>query len=322
MLCWAKRSDMPRFAVVIPVYNKAPYVARALTSVLRQSFADWELVVVDDGSIDGSTEVIARYTDSRMRVVRQDNAGVASARNRGVAQTSAPFVAFLDADDWWEPTFLQEMDALIRRHPGAGLYSSRYWIVRRGQRSVAALNVERDFEEGEVDYFGLYAQTLCMPLCTGSVCVPREVFDKAGGFRPGVRLGEDFLLWAGIALENKTVVINKPLLSYNQDVDVAFRGTHHLYPPEEHFLWHLGDLEERGKGCASLRQLLDNMRTYNLMSYLLEPHYCAAARKELEKVDWARQPRDIQRLYRLPVPLLRLRKMILAQGAAIKQRFK
>ena len=97
------------FSVIMPLYNKATYVRKAVESVVRQTFGDWELIVVDDGSTDGSGEVVREIDDPRIRLVQQENSGVGAARNNGVAQSSAPWICFLDADDWWEPTFLEEM---------------------------------------------------------------------------------------------------------------------------------------------------------------------------------------------------------------------
>ena len=105
---------MPRFSVIIPLYNKAPYVRKTVESVLGQSFGDYELIIIDNGSTDGSSDVVAVFTDPRIRVVRSEkNMGVSNARNKGVTLSTAPYITFLDADDWWEPTFLEEMAGLI-----------------------------------------------------------------------------------------------------------------------------------------------------------------------------------------------------------------
>lgn len=311
---------MKHFSVIMPLYNKAPYVRKAVESVVGQTYRDWELVVVDDGSSDGSGEVVAGVADARIRIIRQENAGVGVARNRGVADSSAPYICFLDADDWWEPTFLEEMAGLIERHPDAGIYGTGYYIVKNGKKRVAPIGVEEGFSEGEINYCRVYAKTLCMPLTSITVAMPRTVFDEAGGFPTSIKLGEDFLLWVRVALTYKVVLLNKPLASYNQDVDVTFRGTHHLHPPEKHMLWHLGEYEPLEATCPDYKQLVDNLRCYNMMNYLLDRRYRSAARTELAKVDWSRQDARTRRLYRLPVGLLRLRIRLLNLGSCIKQR--
>ena len=311
---------MPRFSVIIPLYNKAPYVRKTVESVLGQTFGDYELIIVDNGSNDGSHEIVAAFTDHRIKIVRlEENVGVSNARNKGVSLALAPHITFLDADDWWEPTFLEEMAGLIDRHPDTGIYGTGYYIVKNGKKRLAPIGVDEGFEEGEINYCAVYAKTLCMPLTSISVAMPRAVFDETGGFKPHLKLGEDFDLWVRIALKHRTVFLNKPLSNYNQDVDVTYRGTHHLRDPKEHMLWNLGYLEPEEKTNADYKQLIDNLRTYSLLPYLLTKQYRSAARQELAKVDWSRQPANTARLYRLPVGILRLRRFALLTGVKIKK---
>lgn len=313
---------MPTFAVIMPLYNKAPYVRKAVESVVGQTCGNWELTVVDDGSTDGGGDIVSTIADPRIRLVRQENAGVGAARNRGVAESTSPYICFLDADDWWEPTFLEEMACLIERHPDAGIYGTSYWIVKNGRKRLAPIGVEEGFTEGEINYCQVYARTLCMPLTSITVCIPRRVFDEAGGFPTDVRLGEDFLLWLRVALKHKVVLLNKQLANYNQDVDITHRGTHHLHPPEKHMLWHLGEYEPLEATRPDYKQLVDNLRCYSLMGYLMDRRYRSAARAELAKVDWSRQPAETRRLFRQPVWMLQLRRHVLKTGSCIKQHLK
>ena len=325
---------MARFSVIMPLYNKAPYVRKAVESVMGQTYTDWELVIVDNGSTDGSGEVVAEITDSRIRVVRlAENMGPGAARNYGVAcqgdlkaatpdetrhDSASPYICFLDADDWWEPTFLEEMAGLIERHPDAGIYGTGYYIVKNGKKRLAPIGVEEGFDEGEINYCKVYAKTLCMPLTSITVAMPRSVFEENVGFKTHLRLGEDFDLWIRIALKHKVVLLNKPLSNYNQDVAITFRGTHHLRAPEEHMLWNLGYLEPLEQTNPDYKQLIDNLRTYNLINYLLDHRYRSAARQELAKVDWSQQPVSVYRQYRRPVWMLKIRQSILKIGSRIK----
>ncbi len=190
----------------MPLYNKAPYVGKAVESVLAQTWGEWELVVVDDGSKDGSGDIVLKYNDPRIRLHRQENAGVSVARNTGVAMATAPYVCFLDADDWWESTFLAEMSGLIDRHPDAGIYGTAYYMAKNSQQRPAPIGFDEGFTEGEINYCQVYSRTLCMPLWTGAVCMPKTVFEAEGGFKPGLRLGEDFVLWVHTALKHKVVM--------------------------------------------------------------------------------------------------------------------
>ena len=115
-----------RFSVVIPLYNKRRYVRDTLQSVLAQSYPRFEIIVVDDGSTDESVEIVKSINDNRIRVIEQRNSGVSVARNRGVWEAKERYVAFLDADDWWHPDYLQRMVRLIEECPKAGLYAARY----------------------------------------------------------------------------------------------------------------------------------------------------------------------------------------------------
>ena len=311
---------MARFSVIMPLYNKAPYVRKAVESVVEQTYGDWELIVVDDCSTDGSATVVEKIVDPRIRIVRLGvNGGVGAARNRAVAESTAAHICFLDADDWWEPTFLEEMAGLVERHPGAGIYGTGYYIVKNGRKRVAPIGVDEGFTEGEINYCQVYARTLCMPLTSISVCMPRRVFDEAGGFPTDVKLGEDFLLWLRIALTHKTVLLNRPLANYNQDVAVTFRGTHHLHPPEQNMLWKLGEYEPLEKTNPDYKQLIDNLRTYSLQNYFLKAKYRDAAKQELSKVDWSKQNVKWRKLYNLPVCVLNIRFKVWELGALMKR---
>ena len=303
-----------RFSVVIPLYNKAPYVAKAIESVLAQTFADYELVIVDDGSNDSSADIAIQAIEGRVncKVLQQENAGVSVARNNGVAASNGDYLCFLDADDWWESAFLEEMDKLIGEFPDAGIYGSNYTIVNetRHKTRVAKIGVDEGFERGYINYFQTYSKTMYMPLWTGAVCIPRKVFEAMGGFPLGVKLGEDFLLWVHIALKHKVALLNKPLSYYNQDVDAANRGVGHLHDPKEHMLWHLVDLEPIEATNTDYKQLVDNLRIYDLMPYLVDKRYTVAARQELDKVDWSRQPRKMVREYKKPLVMLKFKTMM------------
>src|ERR1700687_1658087 len=106
---------MPKISVVVPLYNKASYIGRCLDSILTQSFSDFEVIVVNDGSTDGSETVVERFRDARVRIVSQENAGPGSARNRGVRLAHSPLVAFLDGDDAWNEDYLKESVAWMDR---------------------------------------------------------------------------------------------------------------------------------------------------------------------------------------------------------------
>ena len=222
-----------KFSVIIPLYNKAPYVRKALESVCAQTYRDYELIVINDGSTDNSAVVADEYLKATdgidYQIISQQNAGVSAARNNGVAQASGDYIAFLDADDWWEPTYLEKMAQLIEDYPEAGLYACNYVYYKPGKTHVAL-----DIPTGYINYPKAYYESLAMPVWTGAAMISRKVFDENGGFPVGIKLGEDFLLWAKIALRYPVVFLNEPLAWYNNDVPATLRATRNLHAPEHH----------------------------------------------------------------------------------------
>lgn len=314
-----------RFSVIIPLYNKAPYVAKAIGTVLAQTFTDYELIVIDDGSKDDSYETASRAIEGHhcnCHVSRQENSGVSMARNNGVAASQGEYLCFLDADDWWAPTFLEEMDKLIEELPEAGIYGTNYTIVNesRHKTRVASVGVEEGFTKGYINYCQVYAKTMYMPLWTGAVCMPRSVFDEMGGFPQGIKLGEDFLLWIRVALKYQVAFLNKPLAFYNQDVEGVNRGVGRLYNPKEHMLWNLGFLEKEERCNQDFKQLIDNLRTYSLLPYYTSSEFHEDAKQELAKVEWSMQPKQVRRQYKKPLWVLRIENSVLRIGAGVKQR--
>lgn len=187
-------------SVVIPLFNKVRYIERAIRSVLAQTHRDFELVVVDDGSTDGSGEIVRRISDPRLRLVSQENKGECGARNRGIGECRHDIIAFLDADDEWFPRFLEAVLGLRERHPAAGMYATAYclgYADRLERPAFLGCPVERI--GGLIpDYF-----ESCLgphPVTSSSVLIPREVLENVGGFPPGVRAGGDLHTWTRIAL--------------------------------------------------------------------------------------------------------------------------
>jgi len=307
-----------QFSVIIPLYNKAPYVGKALRSVLDQTFTDFEVIVVDDGSTDESAhaaEIALSDASVEWQLIHQENAGVSTARNNGAAHSKGEYLCFLDADDWWDPSFLERMDWLIREYPDAGIWGTNYYYVKNGRKRVCVPGAET----GYINYCKVYAAGMAMPLTSISVAVRPAVYDEFHGFNPALKLGEDFDLWIRIALNYKVAFLNEPLAFYNQDVNPSLRAVGHLKDPRVHMLWNLGYLESEEKVNPDYKQLIDNLRTYGLFPYYLSKQYREAAREELQKVDWSRQSKKTRMLYRKPIPYLKIRQVILKMESFAKQ---
>lgn len=190
-----------KVTVVIPMYNKRDYIGRCLRSVIGQEFGGFEVIVVDDGSTDEGSCIVESFGDSRIRLVRQSNQGVSTARNLGVRLASSELVAFLDADDEWYPHFLQTVLDLKQRYPSAGAYATAYDVesCTDGVTSPTFHAVPQSPEGGIIqDYF--LAALHYPPVCSSAVMIPKRILEEIGGFPVGVAIGEDLDTWVRIAL--------------------------------------------------------------------------------------------------------------------------
>lgn len=207
---------MPQFSVVIPLYNKAEHIAATLQTVLDQTFRDFEVVIVDDGSTDGSAEIVERVASGHVRLVRQKNGGVSAARNRGIKEAAGSYIAFLDADDEWTPEHLAELARLIEEFPGLGLYSAAYDIVRDGVVYQHSQPVP-DGYFGIIENFLLeYSRNFALAH-SSTACIPSELFKEIGGFPEGIRKGEDVIIWIKAALAGKMAYSTKVCTRHNLD---------------------------------------------------------------------------------------------------------
>ena len=310
-----------KFSVIIPLYNKAPYVRKALESVCAQTCRDYELIVINDGSTDNSAIVADEYLKATdgidYKIINQPNAGVSAARNNGVALSHGEYLAFLDADDWWEPTYLERMAQFINDYHEAGLYACNYVYYKPGKTHVAINNIE----SGYFNYPKAYFEGGVMPITSISVAIPRKVFDELGGFPLGIKLGEDFLLWSKIALQYPVAFLNEPLAWYNNDVPATLRATRNLHKPEHHMLFRLELLGERQEAIGGdWKMLLDKLRVNGLLDYWMSKEYHDLAAEELKKVDWSKQPVSAKRMYKMPIWILKLKRSVMRIGSFVKQK--
>lgn len=196
--------------VVIPLYNKERFVERALQSVMQQTSPAQQIVVIDDGSTDGSAAVAEALGKNRIELLRQNNSGPAAARNAGIAAARHEFVAFLDADDEWHPEFLQEIRALISAHgdPGIGIYSTLFVRDRVGERGPHVY--QNRFTA--LDSF-LSPCEYGYPVNSSCVVVPRAVLIENGGFNESQSMLEDVDLWIRITLRKRILRVNRVLVT-------------------------------------------------------------------------------------------------------------
>lgn len=213
---------MCTFSVVIPLYNKAETIQRTIVSVLTQTFCDFELIVVNDGSTDGCERQIRDIqNDDRIRVIDQSNKGVSAARNRGIAESKGKYIAFLDADDEWLPYYLEKVALAISMHPDTGLFCvpalhrniktgfGTFYTVSKFASRFEYVNV---FESKR-----LLAQTSGITIKTSCF----KSFSKRimNGFPTNMSYGEDSLFFYSIAMTTRCVYIGYPLCIRNTGVN-------------------------------------------------------------------------------------------------------
>lgn len=203
----------PLVSVVIPAYNSAAFVADAISSALSQTYQPVECVVVDDGSDDGTADEVARFTD-RVRYLSQQNEGVSSARNRGVAAANGQYVSFLDADDLWLPQKIELQMKLFRQQPHlAAVYTGLHLIDTAG-----------DFRGREEPPAGVAAfrNTLLLERPIMSIVtavLPKIVLERVGGFDEGLSTSADCDLGCRIAMRYPVEAVPRPLVLYRRHAD-------------------------------------------------------------------------------------------------------
>ena len=211
-----------KFSVVIPLYNKANYIESTIRSVLDQTCDDYELIVVDDGSSDNSLALARKYESDRVRVIAQANQGVSVARNTGIENARGSFIAFLDADDQWEPQYLETIQVLTEQYPESAIFVTAYAV---------------DMGNGKIHYSTrLEPQTGCLPsywltlakgydfVWTSATVIRRDALMEAGLFKPGEKIGQDLDMWARVARINPRVAYSNRIgVRYNRAAEANAR---------------------------------------------------------------------------------------------------
>lgn len=213
-----ENGNTPLISVVIPLYNKEKVVLKTLYSVVKQNFADYEVVVVNDGSTDRSVEIVNESFSNQVniRIINKSNGGVSSARNRGIQEAKGEYIAFLDADDEWLPEYLSTMADLIFKYPSIQVFASGYSY--RNLNGLTSIRLKGIFtgDTNILDNYFVVASVSSPPLWTSAVIVKKNAICAIGGFPLGVRLGEDLITWAKLACKYEILYTKKSLAIYNQ----------------------------------------------------------------------------------------------------------
>lgn len=203
------------FSVVIPMFNAEPFIHRAIQSVLTQTFQDFEILLINDGSTDKSLEKVNEIIDPRIRVFSQENRGVSSARNRGIHESKGKFNAFLDADDEWLPNFLEVISELIMEFPECGLFATNYYFSDSEGSNPAKVNYPDGWKGVMPDYFKDLLTGF--PINSSSVTIRNLLLIRVSGFPENMHFGEDQNTWMRLALIAKFAYFNNPLSIYHRE---------------------------------------------------------------------------------------------------------
>lgn len=206
----------PLFSVVIPLYNKQNAIIHTIQSVMNQTVKDFELIVVDDGSTDNSYSVVRNIVDPRICLIKKENGGVSSARNVGIKASRGQYIALLDGDDMWEPTYLEEQLQLIEDFPEARMWGVNYAFVKNNIYKPCQQEMGVGFRGYVPNYFSTSHNDL---FCSSSVVISKEVFQVVGYFDERISSSEDLDMWYRIILRYPVVYYDKVLAYYNQDAE-------------------------------------------------------------------------------------------------------
>jgi glycosyltransferase involved in cell wall biosynthesis len=208
----------PDISVVIPLYNKERYIRRSIDSVLNQTFDNLELIVVDS-SDDQSTGIVQTYTDPRIIHILYEKSTAARARNHGARVAHSELIAFLDADDEWQPDHIETLVRLRKNYPDAGLYSTPYVKIRPGGKPQVMLfvGISKPPWEGYLSDYLRICSRGDEPVHSSSCAVPRNVFEETGGFPEQLKYGEDQYLWGIISLSYPVAYSWKGLAIYHTE---------------------------------------------------------------------------------------------------------
>lgn len=223
---------MIQFSIVVPVYNKAGFIKQTIHSILSQSYTNFEVIVIDDGSTDNSVAIVEAISDPRVKLIKQTNAGVSVARNNGINQAKAQWVCFLDADDWYHPNYLESILGVILAHPQLNVIAATFIPLpdspdwRPPVWQVSALTFELIDNLPDRWMKGI-------PFFTSSVSVSREALRYMQPcFPPGESAGEDLDLWFRLAEKNKILLIQQPLVVYRTDIATSLSvNSKHIETP-------------------------------------------------------------------------------------------
>ncbi len=264
-------------SAVVPLYNKARHIERAVRSILAQDSPVHEVIVVDDGSTDGGADLVEKEFGSSVHVLRQKNAGVSAARNTGIRQAGGDHIALLDSDDEWRPGLVRRMKTLASTFQDAGVYGAGFAIAT-GQ---GTLQIPRYLEIPDAPWEGILSDYFLSamydsPICSSSAMVPRQVFSRVGLYNESISIGEDIHLWGRIALSYPVCYCSDVLAVIHEDAENRSSSRKQVMEPDVSYLSDFQRLLEKSilegkieaKQAESVRQFVAKKKIEAGVRYL------------------------------------------------------
>ena len=275
-------------SVVIPLYNKQESIVSTLQSVLAQTYTDYEVVIVDDGSTDNSAQVVEDFINSLPRegqgigLVRKANGGVSSARNTGILEAKGEYIAFLDGDDLWDKKYLETLHQLICDYPDATIYGIGCAQIMDGEvlPQTKSLNTTRGYlEDVWKNYPGYWTGS--------SSSSSRAHLIEIGMFDTRMTHGEDLDVWWRLLLRGKGAFDSTVLAYYCQDAEN--RAMNRVIPLEKHIPFYMDKYAAARADNKEFRRFFDREMIYRLYPYLFDKNYRKQAKLLAKQIDYSLQ---------------------------------
>jgi len=204
--------NTPKVSIVMAAYNGEKYIADAIQSVVNQTFADFDLLIIDDGSVDNTSAVVASFlSDKRIKYFFQTNKGTSSARNRGIVQATGEYIGFIDQDDLFLPDKIEATSQFLDDNPSCAMvYTDMFVTDAKGETICEWLVKKKWYAEGDI-YLNLLKECFFIPI---AVLIRKSVFCEVGLFDEDVQSTEDIDLWLRIARNNRIGLIKSPLAKW------------------------------------------------------------------------------------------------------------
>ncbi|WP_158847678.1 glycosyltransferase family 2 protein [Algibacter sp. L1A34] len=293
---------IPFFSVVIPLYNKEKFIDATLKTVLDQSFSDFEIIIINDGSTDNSLNIVEQIKDKRIRLYSNENIGLPSTRNYGIHKAKSDFMAFLDADDLWREDYLETIHKLILTYKDFSAFATGYKTLT--PKSTADLSVTK-FSLNHIKHICNYLDMLNSNISPSSLVVNKKVFKEIGYFDESVNYGEDEDFYIRLLKKYDFVIYESPKIYYR----ILFENQ--MTSPNANFKKVIPDFNKylNNENCEDLKPYLDFIHFKLVVLFKMEKNNKLVTLYK-EKIDPANLSNIQSIKYHLPIPIFYLLKKI------------